>query len=240
MVHFYPLTWQNTKDKEAEDFFFYSLKLSTLSCSVWFLWRFRRWIISVWSTQYDRSLSLTLSKLISFNTFKSNTAWPTNRLTMSDKKTPVNYFYDLVPRNLCLSVSKQWTDLCSKGSIHAEMKICCLFCKAAVHLWVNYSAFRHYCGWLKLKSCGSRLWNIKTNARGVSLCLFMRQVQLGRPKVRSSNWSLNPVSDDLWSGWKGNYIGDAWFNKAVVREWPFYIFLYNSVIKSELNAVIIS
>lgn len=63
----------------------------------------------------------------------------------------------------------------------------------------------------------------------------MRQVQLARPMERS----LNPVSDDLWSGWKGNYIGDAWFNKAVVREWPFYIFLYNTVIKSELDAVII-
>jgi len=58
--------------------------------------------------------------------------------------------------------------------------------------------------------------------------------------VPAKERSLNPVSDDLWSGWRGNYIEDAWFNKAVLREWPCYIFLYNTVIKSELDAVIIS
>lgn len=88
-----------------------------------FFSRFRQWIISVCSRQ---SLSLT-SKLISFNTFKSNTVWPAKQTDNERQQNRAHYLYYLVPCNLSLSVSKQWADhmLCVKGFVHAKTEIHC-------------------------------------------------------------------------------------------------------------------
>lgn len=90
---------------------------------------FREWIISVCSRQ---SLSPT-SKLISFNSFKSNAVWPAKQTDNEWQHNRAHYLYYLVPCNLCLSVSERRTDhtLRVRGFVHAETKmyrlesVCC-------------------------------------------------------------------------------------------------------------------